>query len=42
MWNQAFVIICVVPERDELVDVVVGKMHGNANATQVKTSFFER
>lgn len=40
--KSTFVIICVVPERDELAGVVVGKIHGNAKATQVKTFLFER
>lgn len=39
--KPTFVIICVVPERDELAGVVVGKIHGNVKATQVKTLFFE-
>lgn len=42
VMKPTFIIICVVPERDELAGVVVGKMHANAKATQVKTFFFEK
>jgi hypothetical protein len=40
--KPVFLIVRGVLGRDELAGVVVGKMHGNANATQVKTSFFGR
>lgn len=38
--NTVFVIIRSLSGRDELAVVVVGKIHGNAYTTQVKTSSF--